>query len=183
MLYDVGTYSIVTSARSAKAGIDKAPDSSDEEEDAIDPGLKHERALGSQYRDDSRGQRSFVVLLHGERFTIRLAISNQNKDFKHTMNKLSGRQVKRRSWVIMLATNPATDDIEFTDHYAGTWMADRSLMTGRSIEEIKKEPRLLGGDFDGHEEDGVHVNVPEGSLDKAGMEALLRSLRAGSTVQ
>lgn len=174
MLMDVGTYEIVTSASSLKAGRDHDPDTSDEE-DRLDVGLKHERALARQYRDTSRGKRSITLLLKGERYTLRINMSNYGHDYRYTLNKLSGRVLLRRNWLITPAINPATGDIQLIDHYALTPMENRSLLSGRTIDEIKADPRSRSEHCEG-EEDGLPPEI-SANLDAVAAETLLHSLR------
>lgn len=69
----------------------------------------------------------------------------------------------RKNWIVVLAANVRLDlhsaqltqqpnnEIENIDHYAGTAMQDRSLLTGRTMEEVKAGGRVDTGLDDGEE--------------------------------
>ena len=67
------TAQIVGSRTSFRAGFDRGADT-DDEDDELDPGRRHESKLGELYNEASRpsgsSRTTFTVLLHGERYTM-----------------------------------------------------------------------------------------------------------------
>ena len=101
-------------------------------------------------------------------------------------SRLSRQTVTRKNWIVVLAANvrlallrtqltmQPDNEIENIDHYAGTAMQDRSLLTGRTMEEVQAGGRVETG-FDDGEEAG-YTDQPDGNS-AADLTRALQSLR------
>ncbi|KAH8915364.1 hypothetical protein BT69DRAFT_1341392, partial [Atractiella rhizophila] len=141
------------------------------------PGYIQEQRLGKAYRavtsaaDDggvlTRSQRSnhtskktrgFIVELIGKRYHIKIAFTHEIGNVKYSKSKYNGAAQIRRNWILQLATKGGRIFKEDTS----TDLKDKSLLTGRTMDQIKKDGVDLI-EFDGTvpREDGLEFNDSE----------------------
>lgn len=124
-VWDFGIYYV--HSRSSE-GKDESPDTEEEHGDASQRDRAHERALSRAY---NRG--SFVVELVGERYRVRLSfvrLYTGRSASRYGMSKHTGQIQPKIEWLVSLAGKQRAD-------YENTSFGDRSILTGRTMSEIK----------------------------------------------
>lgn len=139
MLWDVGEYEVVTSAKSRKQGVDRDPDTDDEAESSQRIGWQHEKALRHAYRT----RFSFTLILKGARHTSRLSFVSPHdpNQVGFAMSGVTRNITARRRWFVIQSP---TDDGQYVNLERTEGIQGRSILTGRTMDEIQADMKVNG---------------------------------------